>query len=766
MLTGNPTRVAALLSGLAAYACQGGDGLVVTSPCLVESGRLTRDLTLDGAECRSLRVVDDVIDAGGHTLTIAPGTTLVFDPGVGLIVGEGSPGGLVAVGREDAPIRFVSAPDPNGIGASWRGLVFRGGTLPSSVVAHATFEGAGAIGETTRGCVTVDQVATDALRLADVDLVRCAGPGLVLDAGRVALERITFDNVSIGVRVAPANVADLPRDLDFGPVASNTLLGDVIEVDTVIRATGVPWHVEGDLVVGGPNAPTLTVEPGVRLRFSADRWLAVGLDEPGALETVGLRAEPVELVGGAAGRWHGVVLGPHTTSTSLSHTRLTQGGGEGPNVLGCLSIDVRADAAVRLSDVEISDCERAAIGASETAELAFEVMSGVKIANAPVGLSVRADVLGSIPETTFTDVPYNVAFGGTVREDATWVRQSIPWRVTNDVRVRGDATPTLTLDEGLVLRFSADRWLEVGVTAPGVLVTRGTASNPVMLERADNAPWRGVVLGPRTAAGTRLRHLDLEGAGAAGPNVAGCVSILSAERDRIAIEESLISNCAQAGIAATTAGFEFSGFAANTIVSAPVGLRLPPSAVASVGGDTRYEEVRTNVILGGFVLRSSVWARGALPWTVAGPLMVDGASGPELTLAAGLELRFEADALIAVGVTYGGALVASGATSQRVVFTSADESPTPGAWAGLRFGSFTRSSRLDNVRVVYAGGEGPGHRGGVTLEQTGTRVSITSSTFGSNALGDLYVDCDSAPNLDDNSFGSPDGLVRETNCMN
>lgn len=754
----------AVALGLALASCQGEGALIVSRTCLVESGRLTQDLTLDGSECRSLRVVDDVIVAGGHTLTIAPGTTLVFDPGVSLVVGEGSPGGLVALGLAAAPIRFVSAPDPTGIGASWGGLVFRGGTLPSSVVGHATIEGAGYEGDASRGCITIDQVADDALRLTNVDLVRCVGPGLVIDAGRVPLEAITFTDVTVGVRVAPANVADLPRDLDFGPVTSNTLLGHAIEIDTVLFATGVPWVVDGDLAVGGPRAPTLTIEAGARLRFARDRWLAVGLDEPGALEADGREGAPVELAGEAAGRWHGIVLGPNTLSTTLTHTRLTGGGGEGPMVLGCLSLDVRADTAVRLSDVEISDCERAGIGASENAELAFEVMSGVAIAHAPVGLSLRADVLGSIPETTFTDVPHNVTFGGTVRTDATWVRQSIPWRVTNDVRVRGDLMPTLTLDAGLELQFNADRWLEVGMTAPGGLVVDGTETAPVRLGGMGGAAWRGIVLGARTLPGTRLSFLELSGGGATGPNVAGCISILSGERDRITVEDSVLMDCGQAAIAVTSGGFEFSAFARNTIVSAPLGLSIPPSAVASVGRDTRYEEVEANALLAGAVSRSAVWARGGLPWTVLGPITIDGAGYPEVTLEAGLELRFAADAGLAVGVDYGGALVATGGASDRVLFTSAAESPSPGAWAGLRFGTNTRSSRLDNVRVAFAGAAAPGHRGGITLEDTGTRVSITSSTFGSNLSGDLFIDCGSAPNLDDNNFGSPDGVVRESGC--
>ncbi len=749
---------------VSASACGDGATFATPSPCVVDAGRLVADLTVQPTDCRSLRVAADVIVDDGHTLTIAPGTTLVFDPGASLIVGEGSPGNLVAAGTEDAPIRLVSAPDPTGSGRSWGGVVFAGGTMPSSVVEHVIVEGAGVANDPRRGCISVQQLAADVLELSNVELSRCVGPGLVIDRGRVGLSNVTFVDTVVGVSATPDAARNLP-ELDFGGATRNILLSAPILADTTLRATGVPWDVEGDLVVGGPNRPVLTLDAGVKLRFPADRWLAVGLEEPGALRTTGDDDAVVELTSfGDTARWHGVVLGPHTSEASLAQTRIGRAGAAGTMVLGCLSLDVRAQAAVRLSDVRFEDCAIAAIGASESADLAFDVMSGVTIVDAPVGLSVRADVLGSIPETTFVDVPRNVTFGGTVRADATWVAQSIPWRVTNDIRVRGEDAPVLTLGEGLVLEMAADRWIEIGTTNPGALVAEGTGNAPVVLAGANGASWRGLVFGARASAGSHLAHIEVRDGGAPGPNVSGCVSILGGARDGIGIEDSVFADCRQAAIAATTEGFEFATFSRNVIVSSQVGFLLAPSAVASVGSDTRFSDVSANVILGGEVLRSALWAKGELPWTVRGTVFVDGATEPEVTLGAGLELRFEPDASLAIGTTYGGALVASGGTSERVVFTSALDAPLPGSWAGLRFGPMSRTSRLEHTRIAFAGGQSPGHRGGVTLDGTGARVSIRSTSFGSNAMADLYVDCGSTPTLEDNGYGSPVGLVQQTDC--
>lgn len=760
----NRTLIFCFALALALSACGEASPLVPPGTCVLEHGRLAGDVTLR-SECRSLRVVEDLVVKDGHTLTIAPGTTLVFDPGVALVVGEGSPGRLVALGTPARPIRFVSTPDATSASTAWGGIRFAGGTLPGSVVGGAIVQGGGA---STGACVHISKVPDDALRIADVALVECAGAGLLLDAGRVPIEGLTFEDVPLGVRVTPSSVRDL-RQTDLSKVVANVLIGGVVEVDTTIHDTGSTWRVDGDLVVQGDAAPTLTIEAGARLAFESGRWLAVGNDDLGGLSVLGTSAERVRFTSSssAAGGWHGIVLGPQTTAATFEHASIAEGGGEGVGVNGCLSIDVRRAAIVKLEGVTIERCMRAGIAATENAELSFAEGFDVTLRASPVGLQLGASVLGSVPGgLSFDDVPYNVVLGGTVVTDATWSAQSIPWRVTKDIRVRGPERPTLTLGAGLTLGFATDRWIEVGMAEPGALIAEGRVDEPVVLRAVAEGTWRGIVFGRSLAQRSRLSFVELSGAGAAGPNVTGCLSILDDRPDRLAIEDTRLEGCGQAAISAPSNGFAFSSFTRNTIVDTTTGLSLAPSAVASVGADNAYEGVEDNRILSGAVERSGHWAPNPLGYRVLGPLVVDGADEPVLSLGADLVLRFDSDAHLTVGSDRGGALWVGGASSNRVMFTSSAASPAPGDWAGLRFGPATQMSRIDGARVAFAGQASPKHSGGITLDRTGAAVSITSSSFGSNELADVFVDCGSKPQLGDNNYGSPNGLVFESNCAN
>jgi hypothetical protein len=56
---------------------------------------------------------------------------------------------------------------------------------------------------------------------------------------------------------------------------------------------------------------------------------------------------------------------------------------------------------------------------------------------------------------------------------------------------------------------------------------------------------------------------------------------------------------------------------------------------------------------------------------------------------------------------------------------------------------------------------GFGVQAGLTLDDTQTAVSISNSTFADNDQADVYVDCNSAPTLVANAYGSAGGLERE-----
>jgi len=98
------------------------------------------------------RVVGDVVVAQGATLTILPGTTVLFDPNTALVIH----GRLLATGSPYALIRFTRVP---GCCGTWNGIQFVG-TQQDNQITHAVVE----YGRTAMGMVG----AEDSVVLLDV----------------------------------------------------------------------------------------------------------------------------------------------------------------------------------------------------------------------------------------------------------------------------------------------------------------------------------------------------------------------------------------------------------------------------------------------------------------------------------------------------------------------------------------------------------------------------------------------------------------------
>jgi len=106
-----------------------------------------------------------------------------------------------------------------------------------------------------------------------------------------------------------------------------------------MRARGVPYRILGSLRVGGGDElATLSIEPGVRLRFERGAWLYVEFfssDQPatGALRALGSAAEPIYFTSAQAAPapddWGGIkfnsVLDP---SNRLDHVVIEYAGSD------------------------------------------------------------------------------------------------------------------------------------------------------------------------------------------------------------------------------------------------------------------------------------------------------------------------------------------------------------------------------------------------------------------------------------------------------
>ncbi len=124
--------------------------------------------------------------------------------------------------------------------------------------------------------------------------------------------------------------------------ASTTVPGGTISTDTTWTLAGSPYVVTGGVDVKGTDGPdgvtTLTIEPGVEVRFNAGRWLKVGDGAPGALVADGDAAGgPATIVFTAntgsptRGFWYGLQFADMTQNgTVIRNAVVEYGGTPGP----------------------------------------------------------------------------------------------------------------------------------------------------------------------------------------------------------------------------------------------------------------------------------------------------------------------------------------------------------------------------------------------------------------------------------------------------
>lgn len=288
-------------------------------------------------------VTFDIHVAMGATLTIEPCAIVRVAAGRGITVDTTAK--LVAEGTAGRPIRFERLD----AGKPWGYLR---ASAPSTLrLAYATVDGAGGEPVNSFGALEVRAAASrpaeELLHVDHVTVSASAGNGVSLRDG-ATFTTASRDLTVTGSALAPLRI--LPR------LASNIPIGrytgnadDVIQVETAaggainienvtFRDRGVPYRIGsketfGDLRLGlGATPVTLTIEPGVVLKFNQHTSAALLVESTGTLVAVGTADKPIVFTSAApmpsAGAWRGVVFAASASFGSrIEHARIEFAGG-------------------------------------------------------------------------------------------------------------------------------------------------------------------------------------------------------------------------------------------------------------------------------------------------------------------------------------------------------------------------------------------------------------------------------------------------------
>jgi hypothetical protein len=270
-------------------------------------------------------------------LTVAPGATVCFEPGAGMLVEE--TGSLTADGTEAAPISFIGTVSTPG---SWKGISVTSNNT-ANVFRHAVFAHAGNVESLCCGFFLGGEDIQAALILGD------NGAGALVTVEDTAFRDIGAHGVFLypkarfgsfarnsfqGVAKAPVTVSlESAPALDAATQYAGTgngqpvvrVLQTTVKTPVTLKRLPVPYAMSlgasGKTFIVGE---ALTVEAGARFEFEANCGLIV--EEAGSLVATGTADSRVVFTGRSAtpGFWKGLAL--TGLGNALTHVDLSYGG--------------------------------------------------------------------------------------------------------------------------------------------------------------------------------------------------------------------------------------------------------------------------------------------------------------------------------------------------------------------------------------------------------------------------------------------------------
>jgi hypothetical protein len=578
-----------------------------------------------------------------------------------------------------------------------------------------------------------------------------------------------------------------PQQIDS--THSGTLIAD-----EVWTPAGNPHIVTGTLTIAGaaPNGATLTIQPGVEVRFAQGASIEVGASNaPGTLIAEGTASSGILFTSNQAtktkGWWKYIRFNQQAVNCRLSFCTVEYGGIY--NTIykygGNLVIDTAEDAPVSLNNCTIKNSVSDGVSFRSTGLVNFS--DNVITDNEHYGIKIYADQVRGIENSN--TLAGNTLGGvyvqtSTVTNNALWHKLDTPYLLENVTVAGQSAAPAvLTIEPGTELRFVEEGGMIIGDTdQPGKLVAQGQVDKPIVFtsNQTDKTKgWWARLRFNATDAGSTLAYSTVEYGGRLHGIYKYAGNIMISGAENVSVSNCTISNSSTNGVYFDNAQ-GFATFSENTLTNngqesdrtyGGYGIKIYADQIRGIESNNSV----SGNLLGGVYVRSDTITNDATWYPLDAPYVLETVTvndplQPTMTVEAGTELKFLEDTKLVIDT---GRLVAQG-----TVFTSNQNFPTKGWWKGIQFGQEAVASSLTDCTIEYGGGSGTYIQdtnidiltsNGLNIHnctignskvygikiRLGGKVDLAGTTFNANETADIYVDRGSCATYTGVPAGSP-----------
>jgi parallel beta-helix repeat protein len=468
---------------------------------------------------------------GITTLTIEPGAELRFGQGKILYIGgaAGNPGALSAIGDMNHPITFTSNQS-----ATWGGVYFRNtaddGTcmmnfcivekagskdiwieLSNPVIRNSIVRSSGGYG------IYIDRGAPELTG----NTITGNGTYGVYCAATTALPVITSNTISSNgsypMRVG-ANLRFSDNTFSGNGIQAIEIMGETISMDNTWKNIGCPYVITGSLTVqgtdGSDGVTTLSIEPGVELRFNPDKYIIVGAASgtPGAVSAVGNAEHPVTFTANQSGSWSGILVynTADDTRTVFDHC-IVEKATDSDFIIVAANPVIR-NSVIRNSGnygLKIQSCSPVITGNTISNNASYgvfcfgtsprpSVTNNVFSTNGSYPMRIGANSLFTGNTYTGNAVQAVEILGETISYDKTWENEGCPYVITGGISVSGtdgpDGITTLTVKPGVEMRFNSGTNILIGYQTGGrgAISAIGDPLHPIRFTSNQDEGWGGI----------------------------------------------------------------------------------------------------------------------------------------------------------------------------------------------------------------------------------------------------------------------------------